>query len=223
MLKRLLGEFLGTFGLVFCGTGAIIINQESNGAITHLGIAITFGLIVMTMILSFGHISGAHINPAVTIALSVSKRFKRQHIAPYIFAQIGGALFASYILHYLFPANELLGATIPRGSDIQSCVLEFILTFLLMIVILTSTQKKDHSLLGPALAIGGTVGLEALFAGPICGASMNPARSLSPALIGGHYRSVWVYIIGPLIGALAGSFVFAILNKDYKIDKKSAT
>jgi aquaporin NIP len=223
MLKRLIGEFIGTFGLVFCGTGAIVINQESGGVITHLGIAITFGLIVMAMILSFGHISGAHINPAVTIALCVSKRFKWQHITPYIFAQLGGALLASYILHHLFPSNELLGATIPSGSDMQSYVLEFILTFLLMIVILTSTQKKDHSLLGPALAIGGTVGLEALFAGPICGASMNPARSLSPAIVGGHFQSLWVYILGPVLGALVGSFVFAILNKDYPVKKKYTT
>lgn len=223
MLKRLLGEFLGTFGLVFCGTGAIVINQESNGAITHLGIAITFGLIVMAMILSFGHISGAHINPAVSIALCVSKRFSWRHLAPYIIAQLAGALLASYILHYLFPVNELLGATIPTGSNVQSYVLEFILTFLLMIVILTSTQKKDHSLLGPALAIGATVGLEALFAGPICGASMNPARSISPAVIGGHYQSLWVYIFGPILGALVGSFVFAILNEDYTSVKKATT
>jgi aquaporin Z len=222
MLKRLTGEFLGTFGLVFCGTGAIVINQESNGAITHLGIAIVFGLIVMSMILSFGHISGAHINPAVSIALCVSKRFSWRHLAPYILAQLAGALLASSVLHYLFPLNELLGATIPSGSDIQSYVLEFILTFLLMIVILTSTQKKDHSLLGPALAIGATVGLEALFAGPICGASMNPARSLSPAIIGGHYQSLWVYIFGPVMGALVGSFVFAILNEDFIAKKKSA-
>ena len=222
MLKRLLGEFLGTFGLVFCGTGAIVINQESNGAITHLGIAIVFGLIVMAMILSFGHISGAHINPAVSIALCVSKRFSWRHLAPYILAQLAGALLASYILHYLFPINEFLGATIPSGSNLQSYVLEFILTFLLMIVILTSTQKKDHTLLGPALAIGATVGLEALFAGPICGASMNPARSLSPAVIGGHYQSLWVYIFAPVMGALLGSFVFAILNEDFTRRKKSA-
>ncbi len=222
MLKRLIGEFLGTFGLVFCGTGAIVINQESNGAITHLGIAIVFGLIVMSMILSFGHISGAHINPAVTIALSVAKRFKWRNVVPYILAQLTGALLASYILHYLFPTNELLGATIPSGSDIQSYVLEFILTFLLMIVILTSTQKKDHTLTGPALAIGGTVGLEALFAGPICGASMNPARSLSPAVISGHYQSLWVYIIGPVLGALVGSFVFAILHEDFTKEKTRA-
>ncbi len=214
MCKRLIGEFLGTFGLVFCGTGAIIINQETGGVITHIGIAITFGLIVMAMILSFGHISGAHINPSVTIALTVSGRFKRGNIIPYIIAQLGGGCVASYILHALFPKNEFLGATFPRGSEIQSFVLEFVLTFLLMLVILTSTQKKDHSLIGPALAIGGTVGLEALFAGPICGASMNPARSLSPALIGDHFQSLWVYILGPILGAMAASFVYALLNEE---------
>jgi aquaporin NIP len=223
MLKRLIGEFLGTFGLVFCGTGAIVINQETNGMITHLGIAIVFGLIVFAMILSFGHISGAHINPAVSIALCVAKRFSWRHLAPYVVAQLAGALLASYILHYLFPINEFLGATIPSGSNVQSYILEFILTFLLMLVILTSTQKKDHTLLAPALAIGATVGLEALFAGPICGASMNPARSIGPAIIGGHYQSLWVYILGPILGALVGSFVFAILAEDYTAEKKSKT
>ena len=211
MLKRLTGEFLGTFGLVFCGTGAIIINQESGGIITHVGIAMTFGLIVIAMILSFGHVSGAHINPAVTIALCVAKRFKRQNIVPYVFAQLGGGCLASFILHNLFPDNKMLGATFPKGSDMQSFILEFILSFLLILVILTSTQKKDHSLIGPALAIGSTVGLEALFAGPICGASMNPARSLSPAFIGGHFQSIWVYIFGPVSGAFAGAFLYSIL------------
>jgi aquaporin NIP len=214
MLKRLTGEFFGTFGLVFCGTGAIVINQESGGSITHLGIALTFGLIVMAMILSFGHISGAHINPAVTIALSLAGRFKWENIIPYIFAQLGGACLASFILKCLFPANILLGATLPAGSNRQSLILEFILTFLLMLVILTSTQKKDHSLLGPALAIGGTVGLEAMFAGPICGASMNPARSISPALISGHYQALWIYILGPVTGAVAAVFAFMLMHEN---------
>ncbi len=207
-----MGEFLGTFGLVFCGTGAIIINQESGGVITHVGIAMSFGLIVLAMILSLGHISGAHINPAVSIALGIAGRFKFKNIIPYILAQLGGAFLASGLLKYLFPANDFLGATIPRGSDIQSFVLEFLLSFLLMLVILTSTQKKDHSLLVPAIAIGATVGLEALFAGPICGASMNPARSISPALVSGHLRSLWVYLLGPIIGAIAAVWIFAILK-----------
>jgi aquaporin NIP len=214
MFKRLSGEFLGTFGLVFCGTGAIIINQESEGVVTHLGVAITFGLIVMVMILSFGHISGAHINPAVSIALCIAKRFKWNHVFPYVLSQLAGALLASLVLHFLFPKNELLGASLPRGSDMQSLVLEFLLSFLLMVVILTSTAKKDHSLLGPALAIGGTVGLEALFAGPICGASMNPARSLGPAIVGHHYQSLFIYILGPLSGTVVGSFVFLMIKEN---------
>jgi aquaporin NIP len=213
MVKRLAGEFFGTFFLIFCGTGAIIINQESNGAITHLGISITFGLIVMAMILSFGHISGAHMNPAVTIALCVSNKFKAGNIPIYIISQLCGGIAASIILHYLFPDNKTLGTTFPRGSDLQSFILEFILTFLLMTVILTSTQRKDHSLLVPALAIGGTVGLEALFAGPVCGASMNPARSISPALISGHIHSLWIYILAPIFGALFAAIIFLKLNK----------
>lgn len=215
MLKRLTGEFLGTFALVFCGTGAIVINQESGGAITHVGISLVFGLIVMAMILSLGHVSGAHINPAVTIALSVAKKFKSRNIFPYVAAQLAGACFASFLLKILFPANEFLGATLPRGSDMQSFILEFILTFLLMLVILTSTDKKDHSVLVPALAIGSTVGLEALFAGPICGASMNPARSLSPALICWHFQSLWIYILAPVIGALTAVLAFMIIKEDH--------
>jgi len=212
MFKRLTGEFLGTFGLVFCGTGAIVINQETAGVVTHLGIAITFGLIVMAMIMSFGHVSGAHINPAVSIGLSIARRFKWSHVAPYITAQLAGAVLASLVLHFLFPENKLLGGTVPRGSDMQSFVLECILSFFLMLVILTSTAKKDHSLLGPALAIGGTVGLEALFAGPVCGASVNPARSISPAIVAEHFQSLWVYILGPVLGAAAGAFVFEMVK-----------
>jgi aquaporin NIP len=216
MLKRLVGEFLGTFALVFCGTGAIVINQESGGIVTHVGIAIVFGLIVMAMILSLGHVSGAHINPAVTIALSVAKKFKRQNIIPYIVAQLAGACFASFILKILFPANEFLGATIPKGSDVQSFILEFILSFLLMFVILTSTDKKDHSILVPALAVGSTVGLEALFAGPICGASMNPARSISPALLGWHFQSLWIYILAPVSGTMVAVLAFGILKGGFQ-------
>jgi len=218
MLKRLTGEFLATFGLVFCGTGAIIINEESAGVVTHLGIAITFGCIVMAMILSFGHISGAHMNPAVSIALCVTGQLKRQLVIPYILIQIGAACMASLTLHILFQKNELLGSTHPRGSDIQSFSLEFILSFLLMVFILTSTNKKDHSLLVPAIAIGAVVGLEALFAGPICGASMNPARSFGPAVISGHYESTWVYLVAPILGMVSGSFMckLVLINLNQK-------
>ncbi len=212
MIKRAVGEFLGTFFLVFCGTGAIIINQETHGAITHLGIAITFGLIVMAMIVTFGHISGAHINPAVTIALCVSNKFKVSNIPIYIISQIGGGISASTVLHFLFPKNDMLGTTLPSGSVLQSFILEFILTFLLMIVILMSSQK-NKSLLIPSLAIGGTVGLEAMFAGPICGASMNPARSIAPALISSHFHSLWVYIIAPISGAFFAAIIYLAMKK----------
>ena len=214
MLKRLSGEFLGTFILVFCGTGAIVIDQESAGVITHVGIAMTFGLIVMAMILSFGHISGAHINPAVTIALCVSGRFKKEMILPYVFAQLAGALLASYILKYLFPSSEFLGSSLPKGPAMQSCILECILSFILMLVILTSTRKKDHSLLIPAIAVGATVALEAMFAGPICGASMNPVRSISPALVSGHLEFLWIYIVGPVSGMLLAVLAFAIIDNE---------
>jgi aquaporin Z len=128
---------------------------------------------------------------------------------------LAGACVASLVLKFLFPHNVFLGATLPRGSDMQSYVLEFILTFILMLVILTSTMRENQSLLIPAIAIGGTVGLEALFAGPICGASMNPARSISPALIGGHFQSLWVYILGPVIGAITAVYVFAIIKENF--------
>jgi aquaporin NIP len=214
MVKRLTGEFLATFGLVFCGTGAIIINEESTGIVTHVGIACTFGCIVMAMILSFGHISGAHMNPAVSIALCISGRFKKQHVIQYILIQIAAACLASLILHGLFNKNDLLGGTYPRGSEFQSFTLEFILSFLLMIVILLSTNNKDHTLLIPAIAIGAVVGLEALFAGPICGASMNPARSMGPAIVSGHYKSLWIYTTAPILGTISGSLICKLVLTD---------
>jgi aquaporin NIP len=212
MIKRLTGEFLGTFSLVFCGTGAIIIDQETGGTITHAGIALTFGMIVLAMILAFGHVSGAHINPAVSIGLWMARRFQGRHVIPFIMVQIAGGCTASLILRGLFPKNKYLGSTLPAGNDSQSFILESILTCILMLVILTSADKKDHSLIGPALAIGSTVGLEAMFAGPICGASMNPARSIGPAIASGHFQALWVYIAAPVLGALAAVPLFSIVR-----------
>jgi aquaporin Z len=184
--RKYFAEILGTFAMVFCGTGAIIINQQTNGAITHVGVAITFGLIVMAMIYALGNISGAHLNPAVTIAFTLAKKFKLKQVLPYIISQLVGAFLASLVLKYLFPTNEFLGATIPSGTAFQSFILEFILTFLLMLVIINvATGSKEQGMFA-GLAIGSTVLLEAMFAGPICGASMNPARSLAPAIISGH-------------------------------------
>jgi aquaporin NIP len=201
-MRNYLAEFIGTFALVFCGTGAIVIDQQSGGAVTHVGVAITFGLIVMSMIYSFGDISGAHLNPAVSIAFSIAKRFPVKLLPGYIASQVSGALLASFTLKFLFPANKLLGATIPAGSEMQSFILELLLTFILMLVILRVADGGKERSLTAGLAIGSVVGLEALFAGPICGASMNPARSVAPAIASGHLEHLWIYIIAPIAGAV---------------------
>lgn len=200
-MNRWMAEFVGTFALVFCGTGAIVINQLSNGAITHVGIAATFGLVVMGLIYSLGDISGAHLNPAVTLAFSMGGKFPRRGVIPYLTAQILGAILASAVLKGLFPANALLGATLPSGSVLQSFLLEVILTFLLMLVILNSTSGPKETGNMAGVAIGAVVGLEAMFAGPICGASMNPARSLGPALVSQHLEHLWIYLAAPISGA----------------------
>src|ERR1051326_3098033 len=205
-MKKYLAEMIGTFALVFCGTGAIIINGESGGAITHVGIAITFGLVIASMIYAVGDVSGAHLNPAVTIAFWVSRSFPAKEILPYIGSQAAGAFLASGILKYLFPANDLLGTTLPSGLPMQSFILELILTFILMFVILNVAKGGKEQGMFAGLAIGAVVGLEAMFAGPICGASMNPMRSLAPAIISGHTESLWIYLSAPILGAIIAVF-----------------
>ena len=182
-MKKYTAEFIGTFSMVFCGTGAIVINETTNGAVSHVGIAITFGLIVMAMIYSLGSVSGSHINPAVTIAFVVAKKFPAKEVLPYIIFQIAGAFSASLVLKFLFPENLLLGSTIPAGSEMQSFILELILTFLLMFVILNVSHGSREQGILAGIAIGSVVLLEAMFAGPISGASMNPARSIAPAFV----------------------------------------
>ena len=205
-MKKLLAEAIGTFALVFAGTGAIVINDVSNGAVTHAGIAMTFGLVVLAMIYAIGDISGAHLNPAVTSAFWFSGRLPGRQVLPYIATQCLGALAASGILRFLFPAHPTLGATMPAGSDMQSFVLELILTFLLMFVILNvSTGAKEKGITA-GIAIGAVIGLEAMFAGKICGASMNPARSLAPAIVSGHLEHLWIYLTAPVIGACIAVF-----------------
>ncbi|HLZ15434.1 MAG TPA: aquaporin [Cyclobacteriaceae bacterium] len=197
-MKKYAAEVLGTFALVFCGTGAIVINQETSGVITHPGIAFTFGLIVLVMIYALGPVSGAHLNPAVTIAFTLVKKFPGKDLVPYLLSQSVGASFS---LRLLFPANQFLGSTIPAGSDMQSFVLELILTFFLILVIIqVATGSKEQGMFA-GLAIGSTVSLEAMFAGPICGASMNPVRSLTRALISGHTEHLWIYLTAPILGA----------------------
>jgi aquaporin NIP len=201
-MRKCFAEFLGTFALVFAGTGAIIINQVSGGAISHVGIALTSGLIVLAMIYTIGDISAAHLNPAVTIGFWAARRFPAGDVIPYVLSQLVGALTASGLLKFLFPENKLLGATMPTGSESQSLILEGVLTFLLMLTILNvSTGAKEKGITA-GIAVGAVIGLEAMFAGPICGASMNPARSLAPALVSGNLQHLWLYLVGPILGAL---------------------
>lgn len=202
-MNRLFAEAFGTFAIVFAGTGAITINDVSGGAISHAGIALTFGLVVMAMIYAVGDVSGAHLNPAVTIAFWASRRFPGRSVTPYIASQLAGAFAASVLVRLLFPQHTTLGATLPSDSAGQSLVIEFVLTLLLMYVILNvSTGARETGIMAGA-AIGAVVALEAMFAGPVSGASMNPARSLAPAVISGQVQHVWIYIVGPVVGALA--------------------
>jgi aquaporin NIP len=201
-MKKLLAEYLGTFALVFAGTGAIIVNAASHGAITHAGIALTFGLVVLAMIHTFGDVSGAHLNPAVTLGFAAARRFAWAEVPGYIFAQTLGAMSASGMLRMLFPDDALLGATMPSGSEMQSFVFEIVLTTILMLTILSVTTGAKEKGLTAGAAIGAVITLEAMFAGPVCGASMNPVRSLAPALVSGHLEHLWLYLIAPVLGAL---------------------
>jgi len=207
-----LAEGIGTFALVFAGTGAVIIDATTGGAVTHVGIGLTFGLIIFVMISAVGHISGAHFNPAVTLAFAAARHFPWARVAPYVFAQCSGALVASLLLRGMFGNLAHLGATLPRGSDGQSLLLEAVLTFFLMFVITAVATDTRAVTQTAALAIGGTVGLEALFAGPISGASMNPARSLAPAIVGGTGASLWLYLVGPILGAIAGAWTYRLVS-----------
>ncbi len=213
-MKKLIAEFLGTFTLVFSGTGAIIVNDVSGGSITHVGIALTFGLVVLAMIYALGDVSGAHLNPAVTIAFYAAKRFCGHEVVPYICSQLIGAFAASFLLRTMFPSHPTLGATLPTGSIWQSLVFEFVLTFILMLVILSvSTGSKERGITA-GIAVGAVIAFEALFAGPICGASMNPARSIAPAIVSIHVSSLWLYIVAPICGALCAVFACICMRDD---------
>jgi MIP family channel proteins len=202
-MRKLAAELLGTFILVFAGTGAIVINDASAGAVSHVGVALTFGLVVLAMIYAVGDVSGAHLNPAVTIGFFAARRLEARWVAPYVMCQCAGAIIASLALHLMFPNHATLGVTMPAGSAMQSFVLEAILTFILMFVILSvSTGPKEKGIIA-GIAVGAVIGLEALFAGPISGASMNPARSLAPALVSSQFDYLWVYLLAPMIGAVA--------------------
>lgn len=213
-LKKYLAEFTGTFILVFCGTGAIIINEVSGGAVTHVGISLTFGLVVLALIYALGDLSGAHFNPAVTLGFFCAGRFEAKQILPYILSQIAGAGSASVILKLMFPLNKNLGSTIPAGSYLQSFILEVILAFILMFVIMRVAHGSKERGLFAGIAIGSVIALEALLAGPISGASMNPARSFAPAVISGNIGSLYIYLTAPILGAAAGVLLWRTLKTE---------
>jgi MIP family channel proteins len=212
VIRKYAAEFVGTFGLVLAGTGAIVVNAQTGGTITHGGIALTFGFVVLAMISATGHLSGAHINPAVTLAFALTRHFPTRDVPGYLVAQVLGAVAASLAVRYGIGEAASLGATLPSGDVMQSLVFEVILTFFLMFVIMAvATDTRAVGQLA-AVAIGSTVALMALFAGPVSGASMNPARSLGPALVSGNVAEVWIYLAGPVLGAILGALAYQLIR-----------
>lgn len=221
--REAIAEAVGTFILVFAGTGAVMVNQISEGAVTHLGVSLVFGAIVGALIYSFGYISGAHFNPAVTLAFWSSGFFPRRNVLPYVLAQCLGAISASAILVLCLGQIGNLGATLPLNDNwLQSLVLETILTFILMMVIFGSGLDRRAHIGFAGIAIGLTVGVEAACMGPITGASMNPARSFGPALIGGIWQHHWLYWIAPILGAQLAVLVYRQLSDNFHDDVKKA-
>jgi aquaporin NIP len=212
-MKKYISEFFGTFILVFCGTGAITINEVTSGTVGHAGIAVTFGLVVMAMIYALGDVSGAHLNPAVSLAFWLQKKLETGEFIKYVMSQTAGSFMASAILKFLFPQSAYLGTTLPAGGEMQSFLLEIILTFILLFVIMQlATGSKEKGVIA-GIAIGSVILLEAMFAGPITGASMNPARSLAPAIISGNLQSLWIYLTAPFIGAALGGSLSVYLKR----------
>ena len=207
-MKKLFAEFLGTFTMVFCGCGAMTIDEITGGAVSHVGVAITWGLIVVAMIYAFGEISGAHFNPAVTIGFAVAKKFSWKDVPSYILFQIIGAFFAIGILWVLFPESQSFGHTYPADGfePYKAFILELLLTFFLMLTIINIVNGSKINAPVAGLVIGFVILLEAMFAGPMTKASMNPARSVAPAVISWQLKHLWLYIIAPIFGAILAVF-----------------
>ena len=212
--RKYAAEFMGTFALVFAGTGAIITNDITHGAVTNTGVALTFGMVVLTMIYAVGDVSGAHFNPAVTLGFFAARRLAGKMVLPYVLSQLSGALAASLLLRGLFPQHSTLGTTAPAGPALQSLIFEIILTALLMFVILNVSVGAKERGITAGIAVGSVIALEALFAGPISGASMNPARSFAPALVSQHLAHLWIYLVAPVAGALLAVVGCRCVRKD---------
>jgi MIP family channel proteins len=211
LARSLLAEAIGTFTLVFAGCGAVMVDAKT-GALGHVGVAITFGLVIMVMIYAVGHISGAHFNPAVTVGFAVTRHFPWARVPLYWGAQVGGATAAALLLRGSLGTIAHVGATLPSGSESQAFLWETVLSFFLMFVIMA--VATDTRAVGEAagIAIGATVGLDAMFGGPITGASMNPARSLGPAIAAADSTSIWVYLSAPVLGAVAAALTYQFLR-----------
>lgn len=217
--RAVAAEALGTFALVFFGCGAIVVDSEQGG-LGHLGISLAFGLVVMAMVYALGHVSGAHINPAVTLALAARKRFAWSLVPEYVSAQVAGAFLAAIVLRASLGDVANLGATQPSGSDGQSFVWEIVLTATLLVVIVSVATDTRAVAAAAAIAIGGTIGLASLVGGPISGASLNPARSLAPAVVAGDLASLWIYLTAPVLGALVGAFAYDAIRSFEGLDQE---
>ncbi|ESQ47283.1 hypothetical protein EUTSA_v10027876mg [Eutrema salsugineum] len=213
LTQKLIAEMIGTYFIIFSGCGVVVVNVLYGGTITFPGICVTWGLIVMVMIYSTGHISGAHFNPAVTVTFAIFRRFPWYQVPLYIGAQLTGSLLASLTLRLMFKVTpEAFFGTTPADSSARALVAEIIISFLLMFVI--SGVATDNRAVGElaGIAVGMTIMLNVFVAGPISGASMNPARSLGPAIVMGVYKGIWIYIVGPLVGIMAGGFVYNLIR-----------
>ena len=216
LLRRAAAEGIGVFALVFAGCGAIVTEAEHPGSLGTVGIALVFGLIVMAMVYATGHLSGAHLNPAVTIAFVLTRHFPRAEALAYLLAQVAGALVAAGLLAAIWPGDPAaLGTTMPTVGAGSAFAYEVVLTAFLMFVILAVATDTRAVGAAAAIAIGGTVGLDALFGGPITGASMNPARSLGPALVAGELHDLWIYLLAPVVGAAIGAVAYQVVRGEH--------
>ena len=211
--RRLTAELVGTFALVFAGCGAVMVDAKTH-ALGHVGVALTFGLVIMAMIYAVGHVSGAHFNPAVTLAFALSRHFPWPRAFGYWGAQLVGALVAALLLRASLGDIADVGATQPSGSQGQSFLWELVLTFFLMVVIMAVATDTLAVGEAAAIAIGGTIALDAMFGGPISGASMNPARSTAPAFVSGNLHALWLYIVAPAVGACVGALAYQFIRTE---------